>query len=363
MHILLLNETGTWPHVGCLAVADAHARMLGSMGHEVVARRMVGTLRPLSMARSGDEAAESASIDAALSDDSLRADIQSVDAVILNAEGTIHHGAGVQWLAAIGAAQQLGRRTLIVNAVMQETPGFDRVLRSVDDLCVRDARSAAYLDSRDIPCRRVPDSLPHARFEAEPFCDLGGRIVVTDWHSARNDDVGRAMLDLWRSLPPGQRFYFPLEHAVQRLLWRAAVPTLATASLVVTGRHHGVCLAACAGVSFVALPSNTFKVEGLIEASGLPIPVCTTPADLAEGVAFAQANPGVFREFAGFVRSALPLSTFQSLSREPGLEPAVGAEREVARLAEHLRAAADRANPDFWSLGLLPGIRAAGGLG
>lgn len=55
MRILLLNETGTWPHVGCLAVADAHARMLGSMGH-VVARRPVGTLGHLSRAGTGDAA-------------------------------------------------------------------------------------------------------------------------------------------------------------------------------------------------------------------------------------------------------------------------------------------------------------------
>jgi hypothetical protein len=357
MRILLLNETGIVPHLGCLAVADAHARMLGSMGHQVVRRRPLGDLTHLWR---GDERA---SLDAALSDESLRADIESCDAVVLNAEGSIHHGHGLHWLAALGAAQRLGRRTLIVNAVLQESPGFDGVLRAVDDLCVRDARSAAYLRSRGVPCRVVPDSFAHARFDDEAAIELSGRTVLTDWHADRNADVGRAMVGLWRSLPDDRRFYFPFFHGAQRLLWRSAVATIRRADVLVTARHHGVCLAARAGVPFVALPGNTYKIEGMIEASGLPIPVCSTGEQLEAGLAFARQNPGVFREFADYVRRSMPLTTFRALAQAAETRPLDGesaAENEVRRLAEQTRGIIPwTTRPALWNFGLQAELRPA----
>jgi hypothetical protein len=46
-------------------------------------------------------------------------------------------------------------------------------------------------------------------------------------------------------------------------------PRLARAELTVTGRFHGACLAMAAGTPFVALASNSWKIEALIEDAGL----------------------------------------------------------------------------------------------
>lgn len=71
------------------------------------------------------------------------------------------------------------------------------------------------------------------------------------------------------------------------------LPQLAGAELVVTGRFHGVCLAIPARRPFLALASNTHKVEGLL-ADAQPSPagrlLAAPPADPAGRIAwFDQA--------------------------------------------------------------------------
>ncbi|MBX3358384.1 MAG: polysaccharide pyruvyl transferase family protein [Phycisphaeraceae bacterium] len=352
MRIVLLNETAIYPHIGCLAVGDAHARMLGAMGHEVVRRRFVATHAHLSRPN------EAAAIDAALSDPEVVADIEACDAVVLNAEGSVHHGLGLQWLAILGAAQRLGKRTLIINGVLEDVPGFDGVLSAVEDLCLRDVRSADYMKSRGIRCRVVPDSFFEASFDDQPLIDLSGRIVITDWHSARNNDVGRIMMGYWRSLPASKSFYYPFAHGSHHATWRSALANIARAELLVTARHHGVCLAGRAGIPFVALPSNTWKIEGMIEASGVPIPVCRSSEQLESAIAFARSNPAVFREFAAFIREARPLSTLSALAPpasdpRPSVRGEAGAQRELRTLADQVRGVGPwLPSPEIWTFGV-----------
>src|SRR5580704_11877828 len=121
MRILLSNDTGLASHVGCIAVSDAHARMLGRAGHQVAIRHFLGSLIRF---RGADAKVGVRSI---LEDPSLAEQLSAVDAVVVNGEGSIHHGAGTEYLALLGAAQDLGKATLLVNAVFQDVFGFDEI--------------------------------------------------------------------------------------------------------------------------------------------------------------------------------------------------------------------------------------------
>jgi polysaccharide pyruvyl transferase WcaK-like protein len=44
---------------------------------------------------------------------------------------------------------------------------------------------------------------------------------------------------------------------------------ISNASLIVTGRFHMVCLAMLARTPFIALPGNTYKIEGMLTDAGL----------------------------------------------------------------------------------------------
>jgi hypothetical protein len=82
-----------------------------------------------------------------------------------------------------------------------------------------------------------------------------------------------------------------------------------------------VYLAGLAGTPFVALPSNTRKIEGLIKASRIPLPICKTHADLENSTKFATSNPSLFQEFKAFLKQQLPLATFSPLVAACGKEP------------------------------------------
>jgi hypothetical protein len=314
MDLLLLNETGVVPHIGCLAVANANARMLSGAGHRVKFRTFVTEYREL---WNGDEAS---SITAA--EKEFRDRFDEVNGVVVNGEGTLHHGAGLHLLAVAGAAQRRGLKTFLVNTVFQEIDAFRDVLRRFDDFVVRDACSLK--EARAFGCRSARmelDSVLAADWGHEPMIDLSGKVVVSDWFPGRTRDVGVAMRAFERSRP--NAFFFPFRHGIHLSCWRSAVATLKTARSFVCARHHGLYVAGLAAVPFVAFPSNSHKVEGLIEASGLPIPFVEQAADLESALRKAENEPTLFEEFGEFLRGRSPLTTFQALgnSTDPATAP------------------------------------------
>lgn len=340
MKVLLLNDTATVPHVGCQAVSDAHARLLGEAGHRVVDRAFLGELRRFA----GPD--EATGIRAVLADAPMRARLEACDAVVVNGEGTLHHGAGSEYFALLGAAQQLGKATLVVNAVFEAHRGWQQVLQRLDDFCVRDQHSLEHARSLGLRCRLVPDSFLGAHFDAPRFVDLTDRIVVTDWHPVRDGDVGRTMRTLLDRVE--STFYFPLLHGIHAHLWRGAADAWAGASLVITARHHGVYLAAIARKPFVALPSNTRKVEGLIAAAGAAIPVCVSAAEVEAGLAHAMSHLGEYDRLFDWLESQRPLTTFAALGR--GSDDG-GADGELQRLQQQLAERGSVARPEHWGLG------------
>ncbi len=339
MKVFLLNDSASLPHVGCQAVADAHARMLGSAGHQVIDRAFVDELR----AFANDN--EKAGIAAVLADAALRSRIAAADAVVVNGEGTLHHGFGSEYFACLGAAQQLGKATLIVNAVFEAHRGWCDTLGRLDDFCVRDAESLRHAHSHGLHARLVPDSFLGAQFGADANVDLSGQIVVTDWHPYRDADVGATLRQVLDRV--GDSFYYPLQHGVQTHLWRGAVADWEAASIIITARHHGVYLAARARKPFIALPSNTRKIEGLIEAAGASIPVVTSGDEVGAAFGYAMANLDQYQKLFDWLEEQTPLSTFRALGTgsdqtDPGAE--------LARLAAQVKGRHVGLGAQFWGL-------------
>ena len=339
MKVFLLNDTATVPHIGCQAVSDAHARLLGAAGHTVVDRAFLGELKPFA---TRDEAA---GIAAVLADEPLRARIEAADVVVVNGEGTLHHGVGTEYFAVLGAAQRLGKGTVIVNAVFEAHEGWAGVMHGLQDFCVRDQNSLDHAKSHGFRCRLVPDSFLAAQFEGPAFVDLHDRIVVTDWHPARDFDVGvtlRALLDSVEGT-----FYFPMQHGIHAHLWRRTAATWARASVIVTARHHGLYLAAVARKPFIAMPSNTRKVEGLIAAAGARIPICTSRADVEAAAEYTFRNLGEYDRVFDWLAAQLPLQTFAVLGR--GSDD-TDAARECARLDQQRAQRPPADSPSAWGL-------------
>ncbi|WP_075657660.1 hypothetical protein [Pseudochrobactrum sp. B5] len=184
MKVALFNDTAPFAHFGCQAVSDAHARMLGRAGHEVVERFFMDWRHGITDPKSPD------AIDELLQNEEFLSRIEPVDAVLVNGEGTIHHGAGVHLLVVLGAAQRMGKSTLLVNAVYEDSRYHEDVILRLTDFTVRDKRSLNYARSNGLPARLVLDSSFAAVDSDAALADLSGKAVLTDWHHQRTEDVG-----------------------------------------------------------------------------------------------------------------------------------------------------------------------------
>ncbi len=259
MKVAIFNDTSSYHHIGCLAVSDAHDRMLSEAGATVEFRHFVNEFHDLWQ---GDEKATREFLANSL----LAAEIASVDAVVVNGEGTIHHGSGLHLLAILAYAQQLGKRTILVNAVLQDVPVYLDVLTKLDDLTVREVNSFRYLASLGIDARLVPDSIIGARFNPGVDEAYRDKVIITDCHLSR-EDVKRELETASKAFQ-AECVYFPLEYENSVNDWRDTLRKFRAAKLVITGRHHAVYLALLSGTPFVALPSNTWKIEGTLEQLG-----------------------------------------------------------------------------------------------
>lgn len=328
MKIALFNDTAPFAHFGCQAVSDGHARLLGRAGHVITERFFMDWNHGIPNAK------DIRAIDHLLRHEDFRRRIDAVDAVVVNGEGTIHHGAGLHLLAVLGAAQQLGKITLLVNAVYEETEFFEDVLKRLDDFTVRDRRSLNYAASRGLRARLVRDSSFAAEHSPNMLADVSGKAVVSDWHSSRSSDVG-STLKRYLAGHPETAFYLPFERADASICWNRIVPTLKRAAVFLTARHHGVCFAVKAGIPFVALPSNTFKIEGFLEEFGPKVPIAASIDELRDGEAWSAHNRQYFIDIAERVAQRGPLDTFSVLGRgNDGADEA----REVRKLASDLAA-------------------------
>ncbi|MHC1999563.1 polysaccharide pyruvyl transferase family protein [Methylobacterium sp. CM6241] len=215
------------------------------------------------------------------------------DILFVNGEGSMHHNCKdyVEKMTALKTALDDGRKAALVNTVWQENGStFDATLRRLHEVVVREPKSQADLLGRHQVSSRVHLDLSYyAEIDEDaPVTDWSKQIVVSDFHHREQD--------FWYRItrgPLAQRTYFDMrDHS-----WSSLVRSLRTCRLVVTGRHHAVYAACVARRPFVAMTGNTHKIEGLIAASGFPIPVVTSIREASKTLHWALENRGMFTEF------------------------------------------------------------------
>lgn len=305
--VFYLNCTAVAPHIGCMAVTDYHLNSLLGLGYHV--SDIVYSTHPWGDLYKGKR---EESIEACLNSEFGKR-IAVADIVVINGEGTLHHRPGMGILIAAATARKLEKPVYLVNTSIFAIDGFDDILSDLTEINVREQESSRFLQKREISHRLVLDSFLGADFFAKPNSDFAAKTVVMDWHPARDRDVGRAILGYFDSLPNACRHFLPLNHYSHVPTWRHTVANLTTSELIVTGRYHGVYLAGMAGCPFVALPSNTRKIQGLIESSGLPLPLCEDNRGIENAAKRARSNPALFLEFQAYLKQQLPLKTFEPL--------------------------------------------------
>lgn len=267
MRALILNDTRRGEHPGCMLVMRQILR-----GCEEAGIQVSGTLenhRNLSLR--------------------LEKYLGEVDIVILNGEGTLHHdNRGARNLAkAAERVRQSGKPLALINSVWESNVAVRPLLNAAELIYVRDSLSASETAEAGRIAIVVPDLVlscpPDQLFPSSRASTAPGPVVVLDdvcWDHARTLARYARRHDL-PFLPMAHRppLHSPVELANWIRLRAMAVGSstfrlnrlhlIQQASLVVTGRFHGVCLAILADKPVLALPSNTRKIEGLLQDARL----------------------------------------------------------------------------------------------
>lgn len=303
MHVVLLNDTRADPNPGCQATVSVLSRQLAVALDARIHTRPRGegysAFAPLAgeAGAAHDVRAWSAAVDQLARDPSLVRGLCAADLVVANLEGTFHHHT-VGALALGGTlalAHRLGRPVWALNGTVEAIDRWllDAALGPAARVSVREPWSARWLAARGLHATLAADAaflaapfLARADATSAPARALYTPGVLAGLHSSRAEAVSALLEDL-RAIADAGRLpvlaWFedreaPLATAVaahgwatmdlRRTPWTTIGQCLRSFDLVISGRYHLLVFAAMAGRPFLARPSNTHKVEGLLEHLG-----------------------------------------------------------------------------------------------
>jgi hypothetical protein len=238
--ILLVNDTSlSDAHFGCQFVGQAIREQLARTGLQLSATLPKGS-----------------------SLEDVRSLRHLFDFVIVNGEGTIHHGKGRQ-LVEVAAEFP----SVLINCVYQDNPTYS-ALADFELVTARESYSAEAIRAEGVACEVVPDvsfasSLLSAY--ANRFRFMGGKGVRRPL--GETDNVVRP----WYVSIGGvrvPRLSAPLRSAAKTPT--AYLDRLTKYERLCIGRFHGACVAAKLGIPFATWDSNTWKTRALMADMGVP---------------------------------------------------------------------------------------------
>ncbi|MGE3702405.1 MAG: polysaccharide pyruvyl transferase family protein [Hyphomicrobiaceae bacterium] len=225
------------------------------------------------------------------------------DLVLVNGEGGLHHDSkAAKRIADVPSwASERGRPAFLFNSVYEANgPDIAAGVARYDAIFVRDEYSRAALGAAGIPSAVVPDL---ALGWSPPAKGGTGRAIVVTDSTLRETNaqlhafaraIGARFLPLMARPPRplvdvhadlfrwsryvSKRFAsFLAPPGLWRDRWRGLIPGFEdfvawltdNAGLIIAGRFHGLCLALDLEIPVLAVPSNTRKIEGVLEAAAL----------------------------------------------------------------------------------------------
>lgn len=299
---VIMNDTRSDNHFGCFRVMRIIEENLAARGIRVTARSPVR-----------HEWAKDAAFLAALSES---------DVVVINGEGTLHHGArrGEMVLRVVDHPACAGKPVALINALYQDNPdAWGRYLEKIALISTRDSRSAAAAARHSgKPVGFVPDLSLCEAFAMPAVPVERNRLLVGD---SISKDISRTLLQIVEERPDAyllpitkalkaSKAHLPLPlrafregyirlHAAAfrlkqpRVLFNKTeagfLQDLLTGYLHVTGRFHSVCLCLVTRTPFLAVDSNSWKISALLEDLGLGKERLLSPQDLKSRAGNPQA--------------------------------------------------------------------------
>ena len=88
--------------------------------------------------------------------------------------------------------------------------------------------------------------------------------------------------------------------------WSYLVKSLRTASLYVSGRHHGMYAACKARTPFVIYKRENHKMLDLMHTAGIHIPYPETPVEMVEAIQWARNNRDVYERLFDWMDTQPP---------------------------------------------------------
>jgi hypothetical protein len=278
----LMNDTGGGWHFGCDRVMRVIQSNLQMRGISICARSRVG-------AKWWDD---TAFVNAA----------STADLIVINGEGTCHHARphGENLLRIVDHPAGQGKPVALINALYQENPReWRRYLDKFALISPRDSWSAATLtELTGKPIAHLPDLSMSEGFH--PEADSATRETLTigesvlpesarDLIALADSHPGAVFLPLISTLKGTKPKYpWPLRQirglyaSAHKNLFRLQrrntafcrdefefARLLVRSHLHVSGRFHAICFAVTTKTPFLALTSNAWKIEALVEDLGI----------------------------------------------------------------------------------------------
>lgn len=269
--VVLLNDTTPDNHYGCT--------------------RVINNLNTL-IAESGGIVIHSLKIDQKIFNSETKQYLQQADIVIINGEGTFHHGAQ-RAHDMLKLVAELPLKKYLVNATYDSNPEtFATLLKSFDGVTVRESRSQRQLKEQGIDSIVLPDlslfseSYTSTVRKGYLYGDSVNFRLAWKMHQLFRDktdfkvnricytsnrwaQVNRYILKGLRKLDFTKFKTRNLFIARERITTEQYHQEVAHSNGIITGRYHAICYAINSLTPFLAVSSNSHKVEGLMEDIGL----------------------------------------------------------------------------------------------
>lgn len=300
--VLLLNDTSAWYHWGCTGTASMMKSQIVERGYSLssIPIQYNYTLKRIPQSKDFDDPDFFEHFKKG--HPRLVQELDSADLVVVNGEGTLH---GMRpgpmkllYLAYI-AKTRFGKHVEIINHSVYPNDSLDtsdseaialyaKVYRAMDFVAVRERESAKILNKLGIAATESFDCLPlYIRSHYHPKANMKKcvKTILVEGSVDWTEEGMRAVLAYLQEMKKQgyqvrfvmgakqdiasddialsqflQRYTIPLINATSMDQW---LDEIRNASLLVSGRFHCTIAAACLGTPFIALNSNTPKVEAL----------------------------------------------------------------------------------------------------
>ena len=298
----LMNDTGGGGHFGCDRVMRVITSNLTNRGVSICARSRVGN----------EWWEDKPFLNAA----------NSADVVVINGEGTCHHGRpkAEKLLSVVDHAVAANRPVVLINALYQENPPeWRRYLDKFALIASRDSWSAATLSEltgqriEHLPDLSMSEGVhPDAHTTIRDLLTIGESVLpqttqdLIAFSDRHPQTVFLPLIATLKSKKP--KYSWPMRtlraaytnaHTLLFRLHRKNTAfsrdefeyarSLLRSYLHVSGRFHAICFAIATQTPFLALTSNAWKIEALVEDIGLDKSRIVKAASLDEMVSDPQA--------------------------------------------------------------------------